>query len=44
MGRDKKNIDGNIHLILLAKIGWAELPATVDINVLVATLENYGAV
>lgn len=44
MGRDKKNIDGNIHLILLAKIGWAELPATVDIDTLVATLENYGAV
>jgi 3-dehydroquinate synthase len=44
MGRDKKNIDGHIHLILLAKIGWAELPVTVDIDTLVATLENYGAV
>jgi 3-dehydroquinate synthase len=44
MGRDKKNIDGNIYLILLARIGWAELPLTVNTDLLVATLESYGTV
>ena len=43
MGRDKKNIDGNIRLIILARIGWAELPLTVNTDLLVATLEGYGA-
>ncbi len=43
MGRDKKNIDGNIRLIILARIGWAELPLRVNTDLLVATLEGYGA-
>jgi 3-dehydroquinate synthase len=42
MAVDKKNLDGKLRLILLEKIGRASLPARVDIEVLRATLSEYG--
>jgi 3-dehydroquinate synthase len=42
MAVDKKNIDGQIRLILLKKIGLATLPIYVDKELLVMTLETYG--
>jgi 3-dehydroquinate synthase len=38
---DKKNIDGNIKLILLDAIGKATLPMSVEYTMLEQTLENY---
>ncbi len=42
MSVDKKNVDGQIRLILLKKIGEATLPIGVDKNILSATLDTYG--
>jgi 3-dehydroquinate synthase len=42
MAVDKKNIDGQIRLILLEKIGLATLPIYVDQSTLVMTLKTYG--
>jgi 3-dehydroquinate synthase len=42
MAVDKKNIDGQIRLILLEKIGLATLPVYVDQALLVLTLKTYG--
>ncbi|MGR9072675.1 MAG: 3-dehydroquinate synthase [Gammaproteobacteria bacterium] len=42
MSVDKKNVDGEIRLILLKKIGTALLPVSVDITILEATLNSYG--
>lgn len=42
MAVDKKNLDGNIRLILLEKIGLATLPIYVDQNLLEMTLGVYG--
>jgi len=42
MAVDKKNVDGNLRLILLEGIGRATLPVSVDVGVLMATLEEYG--
>ncbi|GAB6141836.1 3-dehydroquinate synthase [Methylosoma difficile] len=42
MSVDKKNIDGQIRLILLKHIGEATLPMGVDLCLLTETLENYG--
>ena len=42
MAVDKKNIDGDIRLILLKKIGEATLPIPIKRNLLAQTLENYG--
>ncbi len=42
MAVDKKNIDGQIRLILLEKIGLATLPIYVDQATLVMTLKTYG--
>jgi 3-dehydroquinate synthase len=42
MAVDKKNIDGQIRLILLEKIGLATLPVYVDQASLVLTLKTYG--
>ncbi len=42
MAVDKKNIDGQIRLILLEKIGKATLPIYVDQASLVMTLKTYG--
>ncbi len=42
MAVDKKNVDGDIRLILLKKIGEASLPLSVERTVLVDTLNNYG--
>lgn len=41
---DKKNLNGQIRLILLHKIGEATLPVNIDRNALKMTLENYGKV
>lgn len=41
MSVDKKNIDGDIRLILLKTIGCATLPIGVDSKLLQSTLENY---
>ena len=38
---DKKNVDGNIKLILLDAIGKATLPMSVEVTLLEQTLENY---
>ena len=38
---DKKNVDGNIKLILLDAIGKATLPMSVEYTMLEQTLENY---
>ncbi len=42
MAVDKKNIDGQIRLILLEKIGLATLPIYVELALLVLTLKTYG--
>ncbi|MGH8551550.1 MAG: 3-dehydroquinate synthase [Methylococcales bacterium] len=42
MSVDKKNVDGNIRLILLRGIGHAELPCSVDRVQLERTLNEYG--
>ncbi len=42
MAVDKKNIDGNIKLILLKKIGQASLPISADQDLLEQTLKTYG--
>ncbi len=41
MSVDKKNIDGNIRLILLEAVGKASLPVNVDLTQLRATLDDY---
>jgi len=42
MAVDKKNVNGNIRLILLTKIGAATLPIDVEKDLLIQTLSNYG--
>ncbi len=42
MAVDKKNIDGQIRLILLKKLGEATLPTNVDKALLIETLDTYG--
>jgi len=42
MAVDKKNVDGEIRLILLKKIGEASLPISVEKTTLLATLNEYG--
>lgn len=42
MAVDKKNVDGQIRLILLNKIGAATLPVDVDQDLLEQTLKTYG--
>ncbi|BCG62464.1 MAG: 3-dehydroquinate synthase [Methyloprofundus sp.] len=42
MAVDKKNVDGDIRLILLRKIGEASLPVGVDRSLLLETLNEYG--
>lgn len=42
MSIDKKNVEGQLRLILLEKIGRATLPMAVDQNLLVETLTSYG--
>lgn len=42
MAVDKKNIDGQIRLILLKKIGEATLPVNVNQELLEVTLRTYG--
>lgn len=42
MAVDKKNLDGQIRLILLEKIGRATLPMYVDRTLLESTLNGYG--
>lgn len=42
MAVDKKNVDGQIRLILLQKIGIATLPVDVDQYLLEMTLKTYG--
>jgi 3-dehydroquinate synthase len=42
MAVDKKNVDGMLRLILLEQIGRATLPIGVDIDLLKATLTEYG--
>jgi len=42
MAVDKKNVDGQIRLILLQKIGIATLPVDVDKHLLEMTLKTYG--
>jgi len=42
MAVDKKNVDGQIRLILLNKIGVATLPVDVDQGLLEQTLKTYG--
>lgn len=42
MAVDKKNVDGDIRLILLKKIGEASLPVSVEKSVLLETLNCYG--
>ena len=42
MAVDKKNVDGDIRLILLKKIGEASLPLSVERTLLLDTLNNYG--
>ena len=42
MAVDKKNIDGEIRLILLDSIGQATLPVRVDQHLLTQTLSEYG--
>lgn len=42
MAVDKKNVDGQIRLILLKKIGIATLPVDVDQKLLEQTLKSYG--
>ncbi|MGZ8151970.1 MAG: 3-dehydroquinate synthase [Methylovulum sp.] len=42
MAVDKKNVDGQIRLILLEQIGVARLPVGIDQELLKQTLETYG--
>ena len=42
MAVDKKNVNGQIRLILLTKIGAATMPIDVDKNLLIQTLKTYG--
>ncbi len=42
MAVDKKNVDGQIRLILLEQIGKATLPISVDSALLKQTLQSYG--
>ena len=42
MSVDKKNVDGQIRVILLKKIGEATLPIGVNKNILQETLDTYG--
>ena len=42
MAVDKKNVDGDIRLILLNKIGEASLPISVERGLLLETLNEYG--
>ena len=42
MAVDKKNVDGNIRLILLKQIGEASLPLSVEKTTLLETLNKYG--
>ncbi len=42
MSLDKKNVDGNIRVVLLEKIGRASLPTPVRLDVLEDTLRCYG--
>jgi len=42
MAVDKKNVDGQIRLILLKQIGLATLPTGVNLELLALTLNNYG--
>jgi len=42
MAVDKKNVNGNIRLVLLTKIGEATLPIDVEKDLLLQTLSNYG--
>jgi 3-dehydroquinate synthase len=42
MAVDKKNVDGDIRLILLKRIGEAALPMPVERQLLEQTLKNYG--
>jgi 3-dehydroquinate synthase len=42
MAVDKKNVEGQLRLILLEKIGRATLPIPVEISNLRQTLETYG--
>jgi len=42
MAVDKKNVDGDIRLILLNEIGRASLPMSVEQAVLHETLNEYG--
>ena len=42
MAVDKKNVSGQIRVILLEKIGLATLPLNVDSALLMQTLEQYG--
>lgn len=42
MAVDKKNVNGQIRLILLTKIGAATLPMDVDRDLLIQTLDTYG--
>jgi len=42
MAVDKKNIDGNLRVVLLKRIGEATLPTPVDSALLKATLDQYG--
>ncbi len=42
MAVDKKNVDGEIRLILINKIGKASLPTGVERSVLLETLNEYG--
>ncbi|BBA37243.1 3-dehydroquinate synthase [Methylocaldum marinum] len=44
MAVDKKNVAGELRLILLEKIGQASLPMEVDLELLRATLSEYGRV
>ncbi|MGZ5031495.1 MAG: 3-dehydroquinate synthase, partial [Methylobacter sp.] len=42
MAVDKKNVDGQIRLILLEKIGRATLPVDIEQQLLEMTLKTYG--
>lgn len=42
MSSDKKNVDGEIRVILLKKIGQAALPVGIGIDLLKTTLQQYG--
>ncbi len=44
MAVDKKNIDGEIRVIVIESIGCAVLPISIDSTLLRKTIENYGAI